>query len=83
LYGCEKKKDEITRGVRNLHNKKLYNAYSSPNIIIMIKIRKVGWTGPVACVGKKRNACRISSSSSVILTRLGGPRSRPTTFQKI
>jgi hypothetical protein len=33
--------------------------YSSPNIIRMIKSRKMRWAGHVACMGKKRNAYRI------------------------
>jgi hypothetical protein len=33
------KRDEITREWRKLHNEELYNQYSSPNIIWVIKSR--------------------------------------------
>jgi hypothetical protein len=35
------KKGEIIRGWRKLHNEEFHNLYSSPNIIRMIKSRKV------------------------------------------
>jgi hypothetical protein len=35
------KKDEVTRGLRKLHNKKLHNLYSSPSIIRNIKSWKM------------------------------------------
>jgi hypothetical protein len=38
---------------------------------------------PLISVFKTGAATFLSSSSSVILTRLSGPRSRPTTSQKI
>jgi hypothetical protein len=43
---------------RKLHNEELHNLYSSPNIIRMIKSRKMRWAD-VARIGEKRNACRI------------------------
>jgi hypothetical protein len=35
------KRDEVKRGWRKLHNEELHNLYSSPNIIQMIKSRKM------------------------------------------
>jgi hypothetical protein len=40
--------DEVIRGWRKLHNEELYNMYSSPGIIKMIKSRKMRWEGHVA-----------------------------------
>jgi hypothetical protein len=40
---------------RKLHNEKLHNLYSSPNIIRMIKSRRMRWAGHVARMGEKRN----------------------------
>ena len=34
-------RDEVTRGSRRLHNEGLYNLYSSPNIIRLIKSRRI------------------------------------------
>jgi hypothetical protein len=49
------KRDEVTGGLRKLHNKELHRLYSSPNIR-MIKSRKVRWAGHVARMGEMRNA---------------------------
>jgi hypothetical protein len=35
------KRDEVTGDWRKLHNEELYNLYSSPNIIRMIKSRRM------------------------------------------
>jgi hypothetical protein len=42
-----------------LHNEELHNWYSSPNIIRMIKSRRMRWAGHVARMGETRNAYRI------------------------
>jgi hypothetical protein len=42
----EPKRNEVTGGWRQLHNKELHNLYSSPSIIRMIKSR--GWAGHAA-----------------------------------
>jgi hypothetical protein len=45
------KRDEVTREWRKLHNEELNDLYSSPNIVWMIKSRKLGWAGNVARMG--------------------------------
>jgi hypothetical protein len=42
------KRDEVTEGWRKLHNEELHNLYTSPNIMRMIKSRRMRWTGHVA-----------------------------------
>jgi hypothetical protein len=42
-----------------LHNEELHNLYSSPNIIRMIKSRRMRWAGHVARMGETRTASRI------------------------
>jgi hypothetical protein len=44
---------------RKLHNEELHNLYSSPNIIRMIKSRRMRWAGHVPRMGAKKNANRI------------------------
>jgi hypothetical protein len=39
--------------------RELRNLYFSPSIMRMIKSRRMRWTGHVAGMGQKRNACRI------------------------
>jgi hypothetical protein len=45
------KRDKVTGGWRKLHNKELYNLYSSPSIFRMIKSRRKRWAGHVAQKG--------------------------------
>jgi hypothetical protein len=49
------KRDEVTGDWRKLHNEELHNLYSSPNIIRMMRSRRVRWAGHVARVKEKRN----------------------------
>jgi hypothetical protein len=37
----------------------LHNIYSSAIIIRIIKSRRMKWTGHVACLKERRNACRV------------------------
>jgi hypothetical protein len=53
------KRNEVIGGWRKLYNEEFHNVYSSSIIIRMMKSRRMGWTGQVAQVGKKRNAYRI------------------------
>ena len=53
------KRDEVTGEWRKVHNKKLNNLYSSPNILRVIKSRRMRWTGHVARMGEKRGVYRI------------------------
>ena len=49
------KRDEVTEWRRQgLHRKNLYALYFSPNIIRVIKSRKVRWAGHVARMGERR-----------------------------
>ena len=48
------KRDKVTREWRKLHNEKLNDLYSPPNIIRIIESRIMGWAGYVARMGKRR-----------------------------
>jgi hypothetical protein len=50
------KREKVAGGWRRLHNEELRNFYASPNIIIMIKSRRIRWSGHVARMGEMRNA---------------------------
>jgi len=48
------KRDEVTGEWRKLHNEELHNLYSSPDIIRLVKSRRMRWAGHVARMGKER-----------------------------
>jgi acyl-coenzyme A synthetase/AMP-(fatty) acid ligase len=50
------KKNEGTGGWRKIHNEKLNNFYSSPNIIRMIKSVNMSWATLVAVMGRNTSA---------------------------
>jgi hypothetical protein len=51
IFGSER--HETIGGRRKLHSEELHNLYSSPNIIKIIKSRKIRWAGYVARMGKE------------------------------
>jgi hypothetical protein len=53
------KRDGVTGGWRKLHYEELHNLYSSPNVIRIIKSRRMKWAGYVARMGEKRNMYRL------------------------
>jgi hypothetical protein len=67
---------EVTGDWRKLHNEELHNVYSSPNIIRMIKSRRMRWAGHVARNGEKRYTYRILVGKPEGKRPLGRPRRR-------
>jgi hypothetical protein len=57
IFGPKRK--EVTGDWKKLHKEELHNLYSSPNIIKMIKSRRIRWTGHVAGMTESTNAYRI------------------------
>jgi hypothetical protein len=53
------KRDEVKGEWRRLHNRELYALYS-PNIIRVIKSRRLRWARHVARMGERRGAYRAS-----------------------
>jgi len=52
-------RDEVTGEWRRLHNEELNDLYSSPNILRVIKSRRMRWAGHVARMGEDRGVCRV------------------------
>jgi hypothetical protein len=70
------KRDEVTGEWRRLHNKELYALYSSPNIIRVMKSRRLRWAGHVACMGERRGAYSALVGKPEGRRPLGRPRRR-------
>jgi len=53
------KRDEVTGECRKLHNEELNVPYCSPNIVLVIKSRRMRWAGHVARMGDRRGIYRV------------------------
>jgi hypothetical protein len=58
------RRDEVRGRWIKQHNTELTALYSSPNIIRIIKSRRMRWAGHVGRMGEKRNACRLLKGKS-------------------
>jgi hypothetical protein len=72
----EPKRDEITGEWRRLHNEELYDLYFSPNIIRVIKSKRLRWAEHAASIGEKRGAYRLLVVKLDGRRALGKPRRR-------
>jgi len=72
----EPKRDEVTGEWRKLHNEELNDLYFPPNIIRVIKSRRMTLLGHVACVGKVRGVYRVLVGKPEGKRPLGKPRRR-------
>jgi hypothetical protein len=70
------RRDEVTGDWRNLHNEELHNLYSLPNIIRMIKSKRMRWAGNIALIRETRNAYGILVGKPEEKRPLGRPRRR-------
>jgi len=68
------KRDEVTGEWRHLHSEELNDLYFSPNIVRVIKWRRVRWTGHVASMGERRVVYRVLVGKSEGNIPLGRPR---------
>jgi hypothetical protein len=73
LFGPKRDEDGLWR---KLHNDELHSLYSSPNIVRVIKSRKMRWAGHVARMGEGREGYRVFVWRSEGKGPLGRPRHR-------
>jgi len=53
------KRDEVTGEWKKLHNEKLSNLYSLPNIVRVVKSRRMRWAGHVARMMEEKGVHRV------------------------
>ena len=63
-------------GRRRVHNEELHNFYLSPNIVRVIKSRRLRWAGHVAWMEVDRSAFKILTGTHTGKRPLGRPRRR-------
>jgi len=68
--------DEVMGEWRRLHNEELSDLYSSPNIVRVIKSRRMRWAGHVARMGEETGAYRVLVGKPEEKRPLGRPRRR-------
>ena len=70
------RRDEVTEEWRRLRNEELNDLYSLPNIVRVIKSRRMRSTGHVACMGEERRVYRVLVGKPEGRRPLGRPRRR-------
>ena len=61
---------------RRLHNEEFHSLYRSPNLVRVIKSRRLRWAGHVARMEKSRSAFKILTGKPTGNRPLGRPRRR-------
>jgi hypothetical protein len=70
------KRDEVTGEWRKLHNEELNDLYSLPNIVRVVKSRRMRWAGHVARIVEDRVVYRVLVGKPEGKRPLGRPRRR-------
>jgi hypothetical protein len=66
----------VTGEWRKLHNEELNDLYSLPNIVRVVKSRRMRWAGHVARIGEERGVHRVLVGKPEGKRPLGRPRHR-------
>jgi len=66
----------VTGKCRKLHKEELNDLYSLPNIVRVLKLRRMRWAGHVACMGEDRGVHRVLVRKPEGKRPLGRPRRR-------
>jgi hypothetical protein len=70
------KRDQVTGEWRQLHNEELNDLYSLPNIVRVVKSRRMRWAAHVARMGEEREVHRVLVGKPDGKRPLGRPRRR-------
>ena len=67
------KRDKVTGDWKKLHNEELNDLYGSPNIVQVIKSRRMRWAGRIAGTGERRGVYRLLVGKPEGKSHLGDP----------
>jgi hypothetical protein len=70
------KRDEVTQEWKKLHNEELNDLYSLPNIVWVVKSRRMSWAGHGACPGEESGVHMVVVGKPEEKRSLGRPRRR-------
>jgi len=70
------KRHEVTVEWRKLHNEELRDLYSLPNIVRVVKSRRMRWAGHVARMVQERGVHKVLVGKPEGKRQLGNPRRR-------
>ena len=70
------RREEVTGEWRRLHSEEPNDLYFSPNIVRVIKSKRMRWAGHVAHMGEERGAYRVLVGKPEGKRQLGRPRRR-------
>ena len=76
LHHIMPKRDGVTGEWRKLHNEELNDLYSSPNIVRVVKSRRMRWVGHVPCMEEERGVHKVLVGKPEGTRPLGRPRRR-------
>ena len=77
------RRDEVTGEWRRLHNEELNDLYCSPNIVRVIKKKRMRWTAHRARMGERRGVYRVLVGKPEGKRPLGRPNRRWEDYIKM
>ena len=68
------RRDEVMGEWKRMHNEEINDLYTLPNIVQVIKSRRIRWAGHVACMCEEKGAYRVLVGEQEGWRPLGRPR---------
>ena len=68
------KRDEVRGDWRKLHNEELNDLYCLPNVVCVMKSRRMRWAWYVACMGSRRGVYMVLVGKPERKRPLGRPK---------
>jgi hypothetical protein len=73
----------LVRGWRKLNTEEQHDLYCTPNVIRVIKAKRMGWAWNVACIGKEINIYKVLAGGPGVKKEIGRPRPMGDSWRAI